>query len=957
MARGAFRAGASLLNDSDSQGIVEDFGGGKGKVAQRAFYAQQIDAKEVKDKRDVVDLRSAADFDEMKDARFFNELEYYHGWSEGEDIVLMRRDPVTGKRIKEVHPFEWYFFLTREDYESVPEDKWKWLLNNGAKRVEPDPEFPDKFVRVYVSYKYPKIDHEACFRRVGDPDAGAMWMAPYVLGERPHAIRFPQEEGRWTPVHEVVKWCLRKGLEPLEADLTPKQRFLTDYDLHVQAHYRMGFFDLETDDSVGGFDRKEQNRILSVAWEGDQFEQDPEDCGFIRLEAETDEAERELLLEFKRSCVEKYDVIAAWNGFGFDFPVLIYRFRKHKIQIDWRKYLFADPLPVFKRHYIRAGADAVSFGLDSIGDKVLKMRKIDWRKVFRERHPGVIPKFINLYRYDPELLEEYNRYDAKILRKLEAFTGFVSIEQIFCRIANGFPNDWNISTKIDQLLLKKGFKEGHHFLSRYWSPGRPEPYEGAYVFPPVIGMHKNVAAFDFKSLYPSMVRAFNISPETLIKEEKRAEFREGELCRCPEVLVDSGETRGGATFRIDREGYISQMFRRTLERRKKYTDLQHERLKVTGTTQDDLYLLYYRLAYSFKRLGLSFYGDMGNPRSRYYDIELAESITLSGRFFIHLTKQYAIENGFVPLYGDTDSIYIQLAPSEKVWETEEARVAELDAIGKKFVEYCQARYVKELEARGCNLIWNAVELEFEDIYDRIFFVVKKRYAGRMLSHKGALTDHVEVKGLEVMRSDFSGMTRRLQQRVLDAILMERMSGDDIENNVIAPEFKRCAGGELSVDEVTISKSISKDPERYKTQTLHVRLAEEIRQHGREYYVGMKVEYVVTGVKPTLQGVTREDYEESAGSIKYDPEYYWDRVIYPASLRILDVCFPEISWDRWLVEKQRRRRVTVERYQKWLIDPKRVKKAVAQIRENPRGLLAPADIEELRRSPRIRTIRT
>lgn len=954
MAGGAFRAGASLLSDADSQGLVGDFGGGKkGKVAQRAFYAQQIDAETVRDKRDVVDLRSAADFDELKDARFFNDREYYHGWSEGEDIVLMSRDPVSGKRTKEVHPFEWYFFLSRADYDRVPAEKWAWLCRNHARRVVPDPDFPDKFVRVYVPYKYPKIDHDACFRKVGDPEAGAMWMAPYVLGERPHAVRFPQDRDRWTPIHETVEWCRRKGLEPLEADLTPKQRFLTDYDLHVQAHYRMGFFDIETDDSVGGFERKEQNRVLSIAWEGDRFEQDPEDCGFLRLAEETDEAERELLLEWKRRCVERYDVIAAWNGFGFDFPVLIYRMRKHRIPIDWRKHLFADPLPVFKRHYMRAGADAVSFSLDSIGDKVLKMRKIDWRTTFRERHPGVVPKFINLYRHDPELLEEYNRYDAKILRKLEAFTGFVAIEQIFCRVANGFPNDWNISTKIDQLLLKKGFKEGHHFPTRFWGPGRPEPYEGAFVFPPVVGMHRNVAAFDFKSLYPSMIRAFNISPETIVKAERRGDYPEGALCKCPEVVVDSGETKGGATFRIDREGYISQMFVKTLERRKKYTDLQHERLKVTGTTQDDLYLLYYRLAYSFKRLGLSFYGDMGNPRSRYYDTELAESITLSGRSFILTTADYARENGFTPLYGDTDSIYIQLAPSEKTWETEEARVAELDAIGKRFAAYCQDRYHKILEARGCNMKWNVVELEFEDIYDRIFFVCKKRYAGRMLAHKGAITDHVEVKGLEVMRSDFSGMTRRLQQRVLDAILMERMSGEEIERTVIAPEFTRCAEGQLTPEEVCISKGISRDPERYKTQTLHVKLAAEIRAHGREYYVGMKIEYVVTGTKPTLQGVTLDEYVESNGGIRYAAEYYWDRVIFPASLRILEVCFPERDWQVWFVEKRRRRRELVERYKTWLLDPKRAVKAVTQIRENAKGLLHPEDIEELRRSPRIR----
>lgn len=959
MGVGRGRTGASLLADADSQALVTDFSD-REKVTHRAFYEQQIDAEKVKDKRGVVDLRDAADFDEMKDLRFYNELEYYHGWSEGENIVLLRRDPATGKRIKEVHPFEWYFFLTREDYERVPREKWDWLCRQHAKRVVPDPEYPDRFVRVYVQYNYPKIDHDRIFQRVGDPDAGAMWLAPYVLGERPHAVRFPVDRDRWTPVHEVVAWCRRKGMNPLEADLTPKQRFLTDYDLHIQAHYHLGFIDIETDDSVGGFDNKEHNRILSIAWEGDRVEQDPEDRGFLRLEAETDAAEREMLLRFKRECVSKYDVIAAWNGFAFDFPILIFRFRKHRIPIDWRWHLFADPLPVFKRHYVRAGSDAISYSLDSIGAAVLKMRKMDWRTEFRKRRPGVVPKFINLYRYEPELLEEYNRYDTTILRKLEAFTGFVSIEQIFCRVANGFANDWNISTKIDQLLLKKAFKSGHHFPTRLWSPGQPEQYEGAFVFPPVIGMHENVCAFDFKSLYPSMVRAFNVSPETIVKEEDRENFlREhgpDALCRCPKVDVGGGVMKGGSTFRLDQEGYISQMFVRTLERRKKYTDLQAKRLNETGSTQDDLFLLYYRLAYSFKRLGLSFYGDMGNPRSRYYDTELAEAITLSGRFFILETAKYAEEiGGYRALYGDTDSLYIQLAPTGKTWPSEAARIAELNEAAEKFLQYVGTRYTEHLRSFGCRMDWHSVLLEYEDVYDRVFFVCKKRYAGRLLVHKGERTDNVEVKGLEVMRSDCSGMTRRLQKRVLDAILMERMTGDELEEKVIAPEFKRCAENELTAAEVSIGKGISKEPERYKTKTLHVRLADAIRRDGREFYVGMKVEFVVTSVKPNLDGVLRSDYEDAAGKIAYAAEYYWDRVIYPASLRILQVCFPEKDWGVWLIEERRRRRVLVERYKKWLRDPKRVRKAVEQIRANPKGLLRPEDIEELRRSPRIRTI--
>lgn len=965
---GGFRAGASLIGDADTQALHGDVHGEK----TAKFYEQVVDADKVKagkfdddsSIRDISDVTSMTVVDPRYEFRA--DREYYHGWSEPGGIVLLHRTE-TGARKREVVPFDWYFFVDRARAEErIPPEKWEWLVDRGwADRVEPDPEFPDRYLRVYVDRAMPKFDPSRVFARIGSDSSRYSWAVPFYLGERPQDVRFPLDRDRWKPYHMVVNWLRKKEVEPLEADLSPKQRFMTDYDLKIQAKYRMCYLDIETDDSIGGFDRKEENRILSIAWQGNEFEEDAGDSGYLELEEETDEAEERMLRRF-RDAIKPYDVLLAWNGFGFDFPVIFARFNEFGIRIDWRYWLFADPLPVFKRHYIRAGADVTSFALDAIGQSVLKMKKLDWRPAFKERFgPAVPPKIIELYRRDKRTLREYNERDVEILRKLEEFTGFVNMEQIFCRIGCGFANDWNISTKIDQLLLKKGRKDGYHYRTRYWTGKRPDKYTGAYVFPPKVGMYRNVGAFDFKSLYPSMVRAFNISPETIVKADHRAEIAAAgvETCRCPRFVPDAEvdadgklveqEERGGSTFRLDREGFISQMFVSTLERRKKYTDLQDERLKVTGTTQDDLYLLYYRLAYSFKRLGLSFYGDMGNPRSRYYDTELAEAITLSGQFFIRRTAEYAAECGYDALYGDTDSIFIQLAPTDREWPSEEARIADLNRVGDEFVEYCQVRYLELLRGFGCNLAWNAVLLEYEDVYDRMFFVVKKRYAGRMLSHKGTATDHVEVKGLEVMRGDTARLQRELQRDVLDAILMRGWDGERIEREIVAPAFERCAAGDLTVDDVAISKSISKDPDKYKTTPLHVKLAAWIRDEGQGFFVGMKVGYVVTAAKPRLDGVLLDLFDPAEHA--YDPLYYWDRVIFPASLRVLNVCFPDRDWAGWLIEVRRRREKLVARYKRWLRDRKNVEKAVAQIRENRKGYLGPRELEELRRAPRLRTL--
>ncbi|MHC4574025.1 MAG: DNA polymerase domain-containing protein, partial [Planctomycetota bacterium] len=952
-----------MSDEAGAGSLFEDRDVAKGEKRAASRHEQELEAGDVDVGKFDDSIREIDEFAAMTAVddryKFKPEREYYHGWSEGAGVVLLYRTE-TGARKREFVPYDWYFFVRTEEAERIPPEKWDWLVNKRgwADRVEPDPEFPDRYWRVYVDRAMPKFDPRYYFSRIGSDSARYSWAVPFYLGERPQSIRFPIDRDRWRPFHKVINWLKKKDVEPLEADLSVKQRFMTDFDLRIKPTYRMMFLDLETDDSVGGFDRKEEARILSIAWQGSDFEKtEGADAGFLRLAEETDEAEEAMLREF-RDRIKPYDVLAAWNGFGFDFPVLFARFHRYRIRIDWRYWLFADPLPVFKRHYIRAGSHATSYALDAIGQAVLKIPKLEWRRDFAARHPDVPPRIIELYRREPELLKAYNVRDVEILRKLEEFTGFVNIEQIFCRIANGFANDWNISTKVDQLLLKKGRKDGFHYPTRFWSSRVPEQYEGAYVFPPEVGMHRNVGSFDFKSLYPSMVRSFNISPETIVRKEDVAalEARGVPLSRCPRFTAEGeDEPKGGSVFRRDREGFISQMFVQTLERRKKYTDLQSERLKVTGTTQDDLFLLYYRLAYSFKRMGLSFYGDMGNSRSRFYDTELAEAITLSGQFFILETAKHARKFGYEPLYGDTDSIYIQLAPSDREWPTEEERIEELVRLGDEFTEYCQERYLEVLEAHGCNLDWNSVILEYEDVMDRIFFVTKKRYAGRMLSHKGVATDHVEVKGLEVMRGDASLLTRNLQQAVLDAILMKGWDGARIEAELVAPEFARVTDGGLPPEEVIIAKGVSMDPDQYKTTPLHVNLAKWIRDHGQQFFVGMKVEYIVTGSKPKLSGVLVEHYDPD--EVPYDPEYYWDRVIYPASLRILTVCFPEVDWDFWRIEVRRRREKLVARYRRWLRDPKKVGKAVEQIRENGKGWLGERELELLRRVPRVRAIDT
>jgi|GEM_PF-6415662 len=854
---------------------------------------------------------------------------YLTGWSSGNDLILVRRNE-DGNRVRDRVPFRWYFLISDADHAKISDDAWAcWKRRGWVESVERD-EFPSWW-RVYVDNPARPMDVSAVHGRRDITDLSSRWCEPFTKPEPSRAFRFPKSRGSWSPLHNIVHRLEGLDVEPLEADLSPLRRFLIDNDVDVMADCNVCFLDFETDDRRN-ISEKEKSRILSVAWEGSDGGE-----GFLLLEDDTDAAERALLAEFVRE-LKAYDMLAAWNGDGFDFPMLIARSRAAGLRVNWRQWLWADPLPVFRKRFIRQ--QVTSYKLDDVGQKVLGIKKVDWRDEFRERFPKVPLKVWHLWQHDCELLERYNRRDVEILRKLEEKTRFLEVERLQNKVAGIFSGDFTVSNKIDTMILRRGKRAGHHFRTRHWVMKGDDKFVGAFVFEPSIGVHSNVGVFDFKSLYPSIIRSFNISPETFVRERDREMFDPASICTCPVVETDSGK-RGGATYRIDEVGLVSQMFVDTTDRRNEYTRRKDARIEECGTKDDPEVKLCENLAYAFKSLGLSFYGEMGHSTGRYYDVEMAESITLSGQHFIKRTEEFAAELGYRVLAGDTDSIFIQLIRDD---EHVEDRAAEMLRRGAELMEHCQSKYSSLLSEFNCRPEWNAVQLEFEDVYDRIVFVAKKRYAGRMLVHKGKRTDHVEVKGLELMRSDCTSVTRDLQRRVLDAVLVEG-ADPDRASEIVEAERERCMSGSLGPEEVVISKSISKDPDDYKTFPIHVKLAKELKERTSDFYIGMKIGYVVTGkCGSALDGVLAEMYDPAA--MGYSAEYYWDKIIWPATHRILQVCFPEHDWKKHSIKDSRRRMTLIERYTKWADDPKKADRAVEKAVENKGGYLRNCDIENI-----------
>ena len=143
---------------------------------------------------------------------------------------------------------------------------------------------------------------------------------------------------------------------------------------------------------------------------------------------------------------------------------------------------------------------------------------------------------------------------------------------------------------------------------------------------PLTGMHRNVWVFDFKSLYPSIIRTFNIDPLSYVA----APTRGAELI----------ETPGGA-FRRE-PAILPRMLDELFPRR--------EAAKRAGDSV---------AGHAIKILMNSFYGVLGTPACRFYNPALANSITGTGREMLLWSKQWFESAGYTVLYGDTDSLFVR----------------------------------------------------------------------------------------------------------------------------------------------------------------------------------------------------------------------------------------------------------------------------------------------------------
>ncbi|MCG8414938.1 MAG: DNA polymerase II [Pseudomonadales bacterium] len=359
---------------------------------------------------------------------------------------------------------------------------------------------------------------------------------------------------------------------------------------------------------------------------------------------------------------------------------------------------------------------------------------------------------------------------------------------------------------------------------------------GGYVMRSIPGIHDNVIVLDFKSLYPSIIRTFNVDPLALVtglKEQDAIEgFDGGRFSRTESILPDLIETLWAA----------------------------RDKAKASHNAV---------LSQAIKIIMNSFYGVLGTQGCRFFDSRLVSSITKRGHDIIIQSKDFIEEQGYQVIYGDTDSVFVLLG------DVAESSVNE---IGNQLAEQLNTWWRDKLQ-REQN-ISSFLEMEFETHFVKFLMPTvrgsdagsKKRYAGLLANGE------VLFKGLETVRSDWSPLARNFQQ-----VLYRKIFEDQPYIDYIKEVISGIQNGEYETELVLRKRLRRKLADYVKNVPPHVqaaRKAEEIRQAKNLpslYASGGWVEYLMT-----TSGPEPRQYRQSP--IDYD--FYIDKQLAPIADSIL-----------------------------------------------------------------------
>lgn len=528
--------------------------------------------------------------------------------------------------------------------------------------------------------------------------------------------------------------------------------------------------------------------------------------------------ETRLLKEFLIFWQSSYpDIITGWNIDYFDITYLVNRINSI-LGKEYSKKL--SPWGKLRENYKRDGSDEDATAKQEKKDRevesyticgistmdYLKMyKKAAWiptRETYKLDHIATVElgegklenpgeTFKDFYTHYWQTFVDYNIRDADLVDRLEdklkllemnitlAYMAKVNYEEVFSPVGM-----WD--TIIYNHLRENGIV----------IPPKPVPpkskigFEGAYVKDPICGRHKNVASFDLQSLYPHLIMQYNISPETLtnIRYDVTVDkLLNQELDLTELVEKNLAITANGWCYSRDKIGFLPELMAKMYSDRSKYKKQQlkiEQEYEITkdAPLQKEISRLT-NLQMALKIALNSLYGALGQKNFRYFDLRMAEGITLSGQLSIrwiagkinnHMNKLMKTENVDYVIAIDTDSNYVSLERFINHVASEKSVEYQIKLMDKFCTDNLQPninKWYQEL-ADYMNAYEQKMIMKREVLADKGIFVAKKRYILNVHNSEGVqyAKPKLKVMGLEMVRSSTPAIVREKLKEIIQVIL-------------------------------------------------------------------------------------------------------------------------------------------------------------------------------------------
>lgn len=523
---------------------------------------------------------------------------------------------------------------------------------------------------------------------------------------------------------------------------------------------------------------------------------------------------------------ERPDIVTGWNIRFFDIPYLYNRIREVLGEKEAKRL---SPWRIIKQKSVhRRGREQIifeifgisvmdyfdlyqtftyvnqeSYRLDHIAYVELGERKLSY-----EEH-GSIREF---YKNDFQKFMEYNIKDVHLVTRLEEKLKLMELAVALAYAAKVNFMDVFSQVKMWDSIIYHYLKEHNIVIPPRAVTQKSEQYAGAYVKEPIVGMHDWIMSFDLNSLYPHLIMQYNVSPETKVNN-----FENDMLPNLisPNGLLQQSEVTmsyvnewkkknlsiasNGVTFTREFKGFLPSIMEKLYTERKvakkKMIEAQQQREQVASMNMPtiakaglakklDYDITKYKNQQLVRKVQLnSAYGAVGNEYCRYYDVHLAEAITISGQFSIrwieqklneYLNKVLGTDGKDYVVAIDTDSVYLRVGDLVSRFcphKTEQETVDFLDKTAEEAIlPYIDKQY--EEMARLVNAYQQKMKMGREAIANKGIWTAKKRYILNVLDNEGVRYKEPKIKvtGIETTRASTPEAVRKFLTETIRLIL-------------------------------------------------------------------------------------------------------------------------------------------------------------------------------------------